>query len=216
MKNRIIFSDFDGTFSEKDVGHRLYTHFSGGENLKYVEMWKKGLISTRESMTGEASLLNVSEKEIYQFLEQFKLRDGAIELYEFAKLLKIPFYILSDGSDIYLKFILKKYGLEEIKYFTNSVTIKNNQYIISFPYDNGDCSRCGCCKGARINEIVAGDKDKWEIIFIGDGLSDICALEHADTIFARGDLLKYCDSNNIKAWEYRDFFDILKWLKTSE
>ena len=61
MKNRIIFSDFDGTFSEKDIGHRIYTHFSNGENLKYVKMWGQGLISTRESLTREAALLNVSE-----------------------------------------------------------------------------------------------------------------------------------------------------------
>lgn len=215
MKNRIIFSDFDGTFCEKDVGHRLYTHFSNGENLKYVEMWKKGLISTRESLTLEASLLNVGENEIYQFLDQFNLRDGARELHDFAKLSKIPFFILSDGSDIYVKYILKKYGLEEIKYFTNSVTIENNRYIIEFPYDNGECDRCGCCKGARINEIVGGDSDNFEVIFIGDGLSDICALEPSDKIFARGDLLEYCRSNNIKAFEYKDFFDILKWLKES-
>lgn len=215
MKNKIIFSDFDGTFCEKDVGHRLYTHFSNGENLKYVEMWKEGLISTRESMTREASLLNVGENEIYQFLDQFKLRDGASELYAFAKSSKIPFYIVSDGSNIYVKYILKKYKLEEIKYFTNSVTIENNHYIIEFPYNNGDCTRCGCCKGARINEIVGGDKDRWETIFIGDGLSDICALEYVDKIFARGDLLKYCRSNNIKTCAYKDFFDILNWLKKS-
>lgn len=212
MKNRIIFSDFDGTFCEKDVGHRLYTHFSNGENVK---MWKDRLISTRESMTREASLLNVGENEIYQFLDQFKLRDGALELYAYAKSSKIPFYILSDGSDIYVKYILTKYRLEEIKYFTNSVTIKDNRYIIEFPYDNGDCTRCGCCKGARINEIVGGNKDRWEIIFIGDGLSDICALEFADKIFARGDLLEYCHSNNIKTCQYKNFFDILNWLKES-
>ncbi|MCP4705243.1 MAG: MtnX-like HAD-IB family phosphatase [candidate division Zixibacteria bacterium] len=214
MKNRIIFSDFDGTFCEKDVGHRLYTHYSNGENLKYVEMWKKGLISTRESMTAEASLMNVTEKEIYDFLEQFKLRKGAKELYSFAKISKIPFYILSDGSDIYVKHILNKYELEEIKYYTNKVTIKNKSYKIEFPYDNGDCKRCGCCKGARITEIVGKNKESWEIIFIGDGLSDICALEHSDIIFARGDLLEYCHSKNIKACEYQDFFDILNRLKT--
>ncbi len=213
MKNKIIFSDFDGTFCEKDVGHRLYTHFSHGKNLKYVEMWKEGLISTRETLIRETSLLNVGKKEIYQFLDQFKLRDGASELYAFAKLSKIPFYIVSDGSDIYVKYILKKYKLEEIKYFTNRVTIENNRYIIEFPYNNGDCTRCGCCKGARINEIVGGDKNRWEIIFIGDGLSDICALEFADKIFARSNLLEHCRSNNIKTFAYKDFFDILNWLK---
>jgi len=215
MKNRIIFSDFDGTFCEKDVGHRLYAHFSNSENLKYVKMWKKGLLSTRDTLTREASLLNVKKNQLYQFLDQFKLRKGTRELYNFAKSSDIPFYIISDGGDIYIEYILKKYKLEEIKYFSNSVTIENNRYNIEFPYDNGDCTRCGCCKGARINEIVGDHRDRWEIIFIGDGLSDICALEYADKIFARSDLLEYCISHNIKTFEYKDFFDILNWLKTS-
>ena len=216
MKSRIIFSDFDGTLCEKDVGHHIYTHFSNGENLKYVKMWGQGLISTRESLTNEAALLDVSEKDIFQFLEQFKLRVGATDLYAFTKSSNIPFYILSDGSDIYIKYILEKYKLDEIKYYTNKATIENNRFTIEFPHDNGACTRCGCCKGARINEIVGENRGDVEIIFIGDGLSDICALEPADIIFARGDLLDYCHSNNIKAYEYIDFFDILNWLKTSD
>ena len=213
MKNKIIFSDFDGTFCEKDIGHHLYTRFSGGKNKKYVEMWKKGLISTKETLIRETSLLNVDEKQIYQFLDRFRLRKGARELYTFAKSSQIPFYIVSDGSDIYVKYILKKYRLEEIRYFTNRVKIEDNRYLIEFPYDNGTCTRCGCCKGARIDEIVGGNRDKWEVIFVGDGLSDICALEQADRIFARGDLLEYCRSNNINACAYENFFDILNWLK---
>ncbi len=212
----IIFTDFDGTFSEKDIGHKLYTHFSNGANLPFVEKWTNGIISTRDCMLGEASLLKITKEELYRFLDQFKLRAGAAELYRYAKLSGIPFYIVSDGSDIYIEYILKKYNLEEIRYFANRAKIADNRYILDFPYDNGDCTRCGCCKGVRIREIVGDKKNIWRIIFIGDGLSDICALPHADIIFARGDLLKYCLSNNIKACEYGDFFDILNWLKNHE
>ena len=153
-KQTIIFSDFDGTFCEKDIGHRIFTHFSNKANLKFEEMWEKGNLSTRDSLLNEAALLNVEEQEILKFIDQFGLRAGAKELYHYARSMNIPFYIVSDGGDIYIRRILKNQGLEEIKYFTNKVTIENKKYLLKFPYDNGDCTRCGCCKGARIQEIV--------------------------------------------------------------
>jgi 2-hydroxy-3-keto-5-methylthiopentenyl-1-phosphate phosphatase len=51
------------------------------------------------------------------------------------------------------------------------------------------------------------------VVFIGDGLSDICATAHADIIFARGDFLAYCRRENLKAVEYENFFDILNYLR---
>lgn len=214
-KRTIIFSDFDGTFCAKDVGHRLYTHFSGGRNLPLVDEWRKGIITTRECMLKEASLIRINWQQLNQFLDQFELRDGARELYFLAKKSDIPFYIVSDGSDIYIRHILKRNNLEEIPFFSSRATIVGDKFILEFPQNNNGCPRCGSCKGARISEIIGKERDEWEVIFIGDGLSDICALPHADYIYARGHLLDFCRSNNIRAFEYGDFFDILKWLKNS-
>jgi len=212
-KQTILFSDFDGTFSEKDIGHKIFTHFSNGANKELVDRWVKGDITTRETLQKEASLINVTEDELLSFIDKFKLRDGAKELYEYTRTKNIPFYIISDGSDLYIKRILENNNLGEIKYYSNRLVSDGHKWSVEFLYDNGDCRRCGSCKGARINEIVGDNRDQYNIIFIGDSYSDLCALPHADIIFARGNLLEYCLSNNIKACEYHDFFDILRWLK---
>ena len=65
-------------------------------------------------------------------------------------------------------------------------------------------------------EIVGPDRSGNEVIFIGDGLSDLCALPQADIIFARGDLLDYCRANKIPAFAYKDFYDILRRIKNSD
>ena len=211
----IVFCDFDGTFSEKDIGHRIFRHFSGGKNLELVRKWKDGLISSRDCLEKEAAMIEVMPDQLYQFIDQFQLREGAVEFYRELKQKDIPFYIISDGADIYIKYMLDKNGLAEIPFFSNRVTIDSNQYRIEFPYDNNGCTRCGSCKGARIQDIVGQNRPGVEIIFIGDGLSDICALPEADTIFARGDLLEFCQAKNINAIEYNNFFDILNKLKES-
>jgi len=211
-KKPIIFSDFDGSFSENDIGHRLFTHFSGGKNLPLVERWKKGLISSRDCLRAEAELIRVREKPLFAFFDQFRLRSGAAETYRAARAAGIPFYIVSDGTDIYIRYILNKFGLEEIQFFSNHGVLSGDRLLITFPADNGDCRRCGCCKGARIAEVLGRETEPREVIFIGDGLSDLCALPHADIIFARGDLLHYCRTKSIDALEYENFFDILDWL----
>ena len=217
MNNRkpIIFSDFDGTFTDKDIGYRLFTHFSGGLNQSLVGDWKKGLISSKDCLLKEAEMIRTALYDIHSFLDAFSLSSGAMEFYQTVKQQKIPFYIVSDGVDIYIDYVLKKHGLEGIRHFCNRGEIRDGRLIINFPYDNDGCVRCGCCKGARIRDLVRENRPSWEVIFIGDGLSDICAVPKADIIFAKGDLLEYCRAENATAIEYENFFDILNHLKES-
>jgi len=212
-KKIIIFSDFDGTFAEKDIGYRIYKHFSENKNDDIVRDWKAGLISSRECLTREAELLNVTKEEYYQYIEQFDLRDGAVEFYNHVAQAGIEFYILSYGTDLYIKYILSKNNLSEIKFLANAGSINGSKLTLEFPYDNKRCSRCGSCKGERIEEIVGDRKPEFNIVFIGDGLSDICAVPASDIVFARGDLLKYCRDNNYSVFEYNNFFDILNQLR---
>lgn len=214
MKNKtpIIFSDFDGTFAAKDIGYRIFSYFSGGANDKLVSLWKKGQITSRECITGEAQLIKITADELFEFVDQFQLRAGAEEFYRATIQNNIPFYILSDGNNLYIDQMLKKYNLGKIKYYSNRAKIKNGRLTIEFPYDNYDCPRCGCCKGARIRDIVGENRSDRQIIYIGDGLSDICAIDFADLLFARGDLLKYCLQTGKVAVEYTDYFDILNYL----
>ncbi|MEW5923084.1 MAG: MtnX-like HAD-IB family phosphatase [Candidatus Zixiibacteriota bacterium] len=215
VKKTIIFSDFDGSFSEKDIGHRIFRHFSEGRILPLVERWKRGEITSRECLSGEAAMIHPSLEEYYDFLADFRLARGAVEFYRRVKAAGIPFYIVSDGTDIYIDFMLKKYNLEEIRYFSNKGKVEDRTLTLDFIYDNNGCERCGCCKGARILEMVGSGRDEWEIVFIGDGLSDLCAIPHADIIYARGDLLEYCRTHDIKAIEFNDFIDILENMKKS-
>jgi len=211
----IIFCDFDGTFVKKEVSHWLFKKFTGNRNNEIVSNWKKGVISLRQCIQSEAELVSITNDQLHRFLNGFKLRTGADDFYQVMVKNNILFYLLSDGIDLYIDYILKKNELSEIKFFSNQASIKNGRLQIEFPHDNYNCERCGCCKGARIKDIIADQRNEYNIIFIGDGLSDICAIEHADYIFARGDLLKYCRSEGKVAFEYADFFDILNRLKNS-
>jgi 2-hydroxy-3-keto-5-methylthiopentenyl-1-phosphate phosphatase len=138
MKKRrtIIFSDFDGTFTERDVGYQLFRHFSQDRNMPLVEQWKKGLVSSRDCLLQEAAMVSPTLEEIYSFLDKFSLSAGVVEFYQTIKRRNIPFYIVSDGLDIYLEYVLKKHGLDEIRFFCNRGIVKDRRLVLDFPYDN--------------------------------------------------------------------------------
>ncbi len=172
-------------------------------------------MTSRECLSAEAAITAVTPVEFYSFLDNFDLRDGVINLNKTCRQQNIPFFIVSDGMDLYIDYILKKFNLNDIRFFCNHGILSDDGLKIEFPYHNDGCLRCGSCKGNRIREVVGLERGNIEVIFIGDGLSDICAVPESDIIFARGDLLEYCRNHNFTAIEYQNFFDILNWLKDS-
>ena len=68
-KRPIVFSDFDGSFCEKDVGHRIYKHFSGGKITPLIAEWKAGKISTRDCMRREAAMVSFGIGRLREHVE---------------------------------------------------------------------------------------------------------------------------------------------------
>ena len=71
--------------------------------------------------------------------------------------------------------------------------------------DSAVCTVCGeACKRATL--------PPGEIVFVGDGYSDLCAAKAATRVFARDRLCGYLDAAGV-AWEpYDDLFDVLHAL----
>jgi 2-hydroxy-3-keto-5-methylthiopentenyl-1-phosphate phosphatase len=46
------------------------------------------------------------------------------------------------------------------------------------------------------------------IVYVGDGYSDRCPIRYADIVFAKGQLIKYCQELNITYFEIDHFGDV--------
>ena len=113
--------------------------------------------------------------------------------------------------DAYIDRILFLHGLGHLPLRTNHLEIKSNGRLdVSFPYYDQGCGHCANCKGGQIKSLRQPGETT---IYIGDGYSDLCALNEADVTFAKKDLLEYCRENNKACIEWRDFDDVAKWVK---
>ena len=207
-KKCLIAVDFDGTISERDVGYSFFHHFSGGKNDELLPFWKSGEMSTRECLIREAALVKTSKEKAYKFLEDFKLDKAFPEFVKTCREQDISLTIISDGLDFYIEFLLNKFDLTGIKAISNKAIFENGGISIMFPYDNRRCQSCGSCKEERIEDLKKQHPGEADVVFIGDGYSDVCAVKAADVLFAKKDLKKYCDDNSIEYLDYNDFNDV--------
>ena len=204
----LLFCDFDGTISQRDVGYNLYHHFSGGRNDELLPDWKAGRMSSRECLTLEAAMVTATSEEIMAFLEQFPIDPSFGDFVALAKKNGAMPTILSDGLDFYIRHILGRNGLEHIPTISNIGHLNGSGLTIDFPRTNRNCTRCGACKGEIIEEFRERESGPVTTIFVGDGYSDICATRSADLLFAKKDLERYCVEHKIAYTKYDTFFDV--------
>jgi 2,3-diketo-5-methylthio-1-phosphopentane phosphatase len=199
-----IFCDFDGTIAIEDIGNLFYRQFGDPKiSDDAVQKWREGKISSIECLSTECkSIKNLTLQKAYEFIDQQKIDETFIDFAKFCKEKNLDLIILSDGLDLYIDRILKRYNLD-IKFFANSIRIKDDGTAeMVFPYSDSVCLKCANCKR---NHIINNSSDDDITIYIGDGHSDRCPIEYVDYIFAKDHLLKHCELNRISYFPFDNF-----------
>lgn len=208
--NLAVFSDFDGTISTRDVGNRLFHHFSDGKSIEPVRRWKSGEIDSRQCFLDEAALMrDITQAELDRFIEGFELDPHFKKFVSWCRMKNLPFYILSDGHDFYIKKLLRDNDLTGLQVYANQAVLQDGRMKFSWPWLEHSCGRCANCKGHHIRRLR---KPGQKTVYIGDGLSDLCALKEADIIFAKDFLASHCQEFNIDYFPFDSFADVINIL----
>jgi 2-hydroxy-3-keto-5-methylthiopentenyl-1-phosphate phosphatase len=211
-----IFVDFDGTITTEDIGDAFFLHFGGEVCRDHVKEYREGRISASECFRREAATIeSFTLDEAREFLRQKPLTEGFVEFVRFCREKEIEFHVVSDGLDFYINCLFEQNGLDGISFFSNRLELHDlgdGRYrpTVMYPNAAAECDRCACCK-RNILLRLAGDDDI--IGYVGEGYSDRCAAQYADIVFAKDDLQRFCQQENISHYLYRDFFDVQSRLE---
>lgn len=205
-----IYCDFDGTISKDDSVNTFLALFADKKWLEAESLWQEQKISSKECLAKQVALLpKMGQKTFDDYVNSIEIDEYFIEFYEYLRTKNIDLVILSDGFDLFIKKTLDRYGLSDIKYYANSLIYKNNKFDIEFENYNTACIiQSGSCKCSKVKEK--------HFYYIGDGLSDSCIAKKAQQLFAKSNLKKYCERNNIKHISFDTFEDILDELRKGE
>jgi 2-hydroxy-3-keto-5-methylthiopentenyl-1-phosphate phosphatase len=207
----IFFCDFDGTVTKEDVIDRILEEFADPKWMEIEQSWANGEIGSRDCLAMQTRLIKGKERELLDFVEGISIDETFVDFAGYCNDKAVEIVILSDGIDRFIKSILNRYGLNDMRVFSNSLESTKGCFEMFFPYFREDCkSRSGICKCKIMEELsIPGDIK----ILVGDGRSDFCLAGKADLTFAKSDLLDFCRVEKISHIEHREFKDITEWLR---
>jgi 2,3-diketo-5-methylthio-1-phosphopentane phosphatase len=204
-----IFLDFDGTITKNDVGEEIFKKILKGDIVnKIVEDLLADKISSRECWESLCEAASVTDKnEFDKFILSQEIEPTLHRFVEFCEKQEFQLFVLSDGFDYYIDKILKRENLNHLKVFSNKLILTDDGKLIpSFPYYNANCRSSSNCKR---NHIIENSGEDDYTVFIGDGNSDNDAIQYVDFIFAKDDLLKYCEVQRITYFPFKNFDDVI-------
>jgi 2-hydroxy-3-keto-5-methylthiopentenyl-1-phosphate phosphatase len=209
---RLILCDFDGTISVRDTGYLLVNQFTSGNWEGIDQDFREGKIGSREAYSRIARILKGDESTILRFVREHSTIDPSFPVfYQYCREKGIDIKIVSDGLDFYIKKILEMHHLSEIPFYANCTQFREGEGMdVSFPHSEEKCGLCGTCK-KKLVRIHRKEYDS--IFFVGNGLSDRCAAQEADFVFAKDSLYPYCIKKDITCHFFKDFQEVHNDLK---
>ena len=205
-----IFVDFDGTITEIDVGEALFREFGDTEKSNaIVNELLNDRISSKECWVQLCnSIPSIDKSKLDEFIDKMNVDSTFGNLIKFCDENKTELFVLSDGFDYYVNKILEKNNITSVKVFSNHLIVED-KLTPEFPYYDEACFSSSNCKR---NHILNNSSEEDYTVYIGDGNSDKDAVEFCDFVFAKKDLLRYCEMERITFFPYRDFNDVIKKL----
>ncbi len=212
-----VYTDFDGTITRLDVGDAMFERFGGSQCVGIIEEYRSERISAAECFRREsAACATLRQEDLDAFLDAQEIDGTFAPFVSYCRDAGYPLTVLSDGMDYYIRRILERHGVGAVPFFSNHLDLVPAaggavSFSPVFPYEDEVCTRCACCKR---NHILTTSGDEDVIVYIGEGYSDRCPARFADLVFAKDDLLAYCEEANISYFPYATFADIQSRLET--
>ncbi len=206
-----VFFDFDNTIALSDILDDIIEHFAVDESWVALEKaWAEGKIGSKECLTGQLGSVRVSRKDLARYLTVKKIDPYFKKILYFLRDRRISPVVLSDNAEFVLRQILKNNGIAGIKVYANRVSFSGDRLSLSFPYQNKSCLRCAHCK--KVNLLNNSKKSDYKI-YVGDGLSDLCAAQEADLVFAKDSLLKHFKKIGRPCVAFKTLKDVFTYMK---
>jgi 2,3-diketo-5-methylthio-1-phosphopentane phosphatase len=207
-----IFMDFDGTITQQDVGDEIFRKFADDEKVNdIIDKLLNDRMSSRDCWIELCdAVTSVDSNELNELIDNILLDSTFINFKNYCDEEEIEIYVLSDGFDYYINRIFDKNDIKRVKVYSNHLEVVNNKMIPGFPYyDESSFSSANC----KRNHVINHSSDDDFTIYIGDGNSDKEAVEYCDFIFAKDDLLRYCEMKRITFFPFNNLDDVIERIK---
>ena len=201
-----VFLDFDGTISVVDVSDHLAERLAGRGWRAIDAAVRAGAIGSREWLLGVWDLLPHDEVTLRRAAAEIDLDPGFEPLVVALRAAGAEIAVVSDGFGFYVEDACAPLGLDVLTNRPDFTTAR-----LDFPHEDRccPCATCGVCKQAPLKDARSAGRTT---VLVGDGTSDIKAALLADVVFAKGELARWCDRNDVDHQRFDTLADVQRAL----
>jgi 2,3-diketo-5-methylthio-1-phosphopentane phosphatase len=206
-----VLLDFDGTISLEDVGDALLERFAPDQDAvsEMDRRYDEGVVGSRDLMRWDMEVLPHDPEALVNAAVAMPLDRTVVDLVEVVEAAGGVVEIVSDGLGFHIGPLLETVGLGRLPVATNDAVPGRGGEAVAFPFGHPACHVCGTCKRERVRLHRNMGR---AVVFVGDGASDRYAAHHADVVFAKDALARYCDREHLGYLPWGRLADVAAWV----
>ena len=205
--------DFDGTVTVEDISFLVLDTYVGSRWREYLKEYTSGSISVGAFNKKVFGMMQSDRQTMTDFVltsDRVKIRPGLKEFIDYCKKKDYKVVIVSNGLTFYIEAILEKLGVNGLDIYAAENVFYPGGVKVRYLGPDGKELEAGF-KEAYTAMLC---KEGYDVIYIGNGTSDIYPSRLSKHVFATADLLKGCRKENLKCYPFEDFYDVTKAMKS--
>jgi 2-hydroxy-3-keto-5-methylthiopentenyl-1-phosphate phosphatase len=205
----LVQCDFDGTVTVEDISVAILDTYAVADWRPLLEEYKAGKMSVGDFNSGIFGMVKADKYTLMRTVwAKAKIREGFREFVSYCRQRGFRFVIVSNGLDFYIEEILRAEGLGALEVFASRTTFGPEGLEVDYVGPEGELLNDGF-KRAHVDFYRSKG---YQVVYIGDGLSDVAPASECDHIFAIDDLLSQCRQRDLGCTPFQDFHDVMRGL----
>lgn len=210
-KKILVQCDFDGTITEKDVSILLLDAFAEGDWQAVNKDYMDGKITVGKFNETVFGMVKASKEVMLDYIkDRAIIREGFQNFVVVCEEMGIRIVIVSNGLDFYIKKILKDHKLGKIEYHAAETRFHPDGLKVKYIGPDGTIVDSGFKDKYVDYHLQAG----YQVIYIGDGTSDLSAARNCHQVFATENLLGHCRRTGLDCIPFSSFVEITQVLNS--
>ena len=205
----LVQCDFDGTITKEDVSFLLLDAFADGDWRPLLNEYREGKIPVGYFNTRAFAMVKADRQAMVELARcKTEVRAGFNELLACCRRNSFPLVIVSNGLDFYIEAILRDIGAEDIEVFAAQTRFSPTGLEVKYMGPDGSQLQKGF-KEAYTRLFLSWG---YQVVYVGNGPSDMPAARLAHRTFATGELLALCKEANLNCTPFIDLNDVVEGL----
>lgn len=214
MESLLIACDFDGTITCRDTLHLIVEEFGTRGLWAAIEpRLLAGEVTLEQAMQEEFATVRATPGQVRDLvLREAGLREGFRELVAWAEAGGHRLIVFSSGFRSVIDAALGHWGLGHLTVVSHEARFTPEGATLLWSDRGAACGACGRrCKRHDLARHRRGER----LVYLGDGVSDRCAAQTADLVFARAHLARDLAIDGVPFVPFEDFVEVRQRLAST-